>query len=112
MAAPPNRLRAHDCGRSGLIGKIEKALDAFVKLLRFHVVRITTKGSVSPGLIVRIRARFPPSPKFGKMFVANSALAQRLPKRLFIELRKSFRTWQTPDINDQVDSVFLEQRNE
>ena len=43
MTAPPNRLCTHDCGPSDFVRKIEKTLNAFVKLFCFHIIGVTAK---------------------------------------------------------------------
>src|ERR1700693_72022 len=46
------------------------------------------------------------------MFVANSSFAYRIAQRLFIELRITFRSRQTPDIDKQLDCVGLQRGDE
>ena len=59
MTTPPNGFRAHDGGRSGLVGKsasrtdsscgeIEKPGDPVTKFFRLHVIGIAAEGCVTP----------------------------------------------------------------
>ncbi len=54
MTTPPNRLRAHDRGRSNFPGKsasrtdssggeIDKSINAFAKFFRLHVIGVTAE---------------------------------------------------------------------
>src|SRR5207237_38743 len=49
MAAPPDRFRAHDCGRPWLTSEGEKPLDALVEFLRLHVIGVSANCSSAPG---------------------------------------------------------------
>src|SRR5437588_2959021 len=73
MATPPDRFRAHDCGRSRFLGKIDKSGDAVTKLLRLHVIGVATERFVAPSRVLRIGLRFSPPAEFWKMFVAYAA---------------------------------------
>ncbi len=76
VTAPPNRFCTHDRGRSYLVRKIEKALNASAKFFGFHVIGITAKRSVAPSRVVRILLCFSSAAQFREMFVANSVFCE------------------------------------
>ncbi len=48
MTTPPNSFRAHDGGRPGNVGKIEKPGDPVTKFVRLYVIGVAAEGCVTP----------------------------------------------------------------
>ena len=48
MTTPPNGFRAHDGGRPGCFGEIEKTGDPLAEFPRLHVIGIAAEGCVTP----------------------------------------------------------------
>src|SRR5438105_10224187 len=54
MATPPDRFRAHDCGRPCFRSNVEESLNSLLKLLRLHIIGITAERSIAPRRISRV----------------------------------------------------------
>src|SRR4051812_26676470 len=75
MAAPPDRLRAHDRGPF-LKRPRGKPFNLVSKLRRLHVIGISTEGWMPPRGVVRIGLRLAPPAESGEMVVFDSCVAQ------------------------------------
>src|SRR5205823_7789014 len=111
-AAPPNCFRAHDRCRPRIAGESEKTFDSRAEFLCLHVIGVAAKRYAAPRCIVRVWPRFSSSTQLGKMFIANPARVQRFRQCFSIELRIPLRPRQRSHVNQRLDSVFFQQRNE
>src|ERR1043166_810270 len=75
MAAPPNRLGAHDCCWPDSVGQFQQSFDTVLKGRRLHVIGISAKRVVAPGGISRVRTRFASPAQLREMFVFNVSFA-------------------------------------
>src|SRR5436309_13573476 len=94
MAAPPNRLRAHNRGPTRA-REIEQPHNSLPKVFALHVISIAAKRFVAPSQIVRIGAGAAPAAKFGKMQIFDARVSERRCQIFAIEvrLRTSTRSW-------------------
>ena len=56
MTTPRHRFGTHDCDPF-LLGQLDQFFEALLKFRRLHVIRITSKGGISPAHIKRIARR-------------------------------------------------------
>ena len=112
MATPPDCFGAHDGGRACFRSNVEQSLDSFLELLRLHVIGITAERRVAPRSVARVWLGFSFAAQLREMFVTDSVRVQRFRQRVLVELRITLRARPRAHVDQQLDLVFLEQRNE
>ena len=112
MATPPDCFRAHNSGRPRFRRNVEQALDSFLELLRLHVIGVTAERRVAPRGIARVWLGFSFAAQLREMFVTDSVRVQRFRQRVLVELRITLGARPRAHVDQQLDLVFLEQRNE
>ena len=111
MAAPPNRLRAHNRGPTRA-REIEQPHNSLPKVFALHVISIAAKRFVAPSQIVRIGAGAAPAAKFGKMQIFDARVSERGCQIFAIEVRIASRPGKAAHVDEYLDFERFERVNE
>lgn len=114
MATPPECFRAHD-GDGVPISESQELLESTAKGGRGGIVRIVTKGGISPKIVVRRRSRARPvsaSPERGQMSIRHPDIGQRRRQDFEVELRIRSRAWDRAYVDEKIDGNEFEPVNE
>src|SRR3984885_13103537 len=111
MAAPGNRLRAHD-GATFRSCELDEIGERCIKFRRLHIVRVSAKAVVTPACIDRILRGVTQAAELFSMRVSDLSFTQRIVERIGIELRISTRARNRSDIDNAFNSVRFEQSEE
>jgi hypothetical protein len=111
MAAPPHRLRAHQCG--ALFGhQCHEFLERGTEQWRLHMVSIASERCISPGCVAGVGARPAPSTERGEPPILRARFEHCVPQRVLIVLRVASRSRKTADVRDELDTIFRQQIKE
>ena len=111
MATPRHGLGAHDGGLLFSRG-LHKLLDSLTKLRRLHVIGVAAKACVAPAGIQRVRSCMAQATEGSQMRVVDADGLQRFWQHVAIELRVSSGAWNRADVDQPLDAVRFEQRDE
>src|SRR5438094_5529146 len=111
MTAPRYRFGAHQCNPA-LVRHLDQFFEALLEFRRLHVVRKTSKGSISPTHVGRITLRMTQPAESQQVNVVQARFLQRPPQRSLVELRVVPGARYRPHIYHASDSVRLEQADE
>src|SRR3954454_2776886 len=109
MTLPPDGLRTHHGGASGL-RKREQCLHSLGEFRSLHVIRVAAKPGMAPTRVRRVRTRFPQAAKRRKVPIANAVRVQILVEGLTIELWMTAGLGNGPDIGDLADFMRQKER--
>src|SRR5947209_2994959 len=109
MAAPRNRLGAHDGGRL-LRGHFDESFQCLLEGRRLHVVSKTTEGSVTASDIDRIGGRVAQAAQGLHESVVEAPMVQGLAEGFAIELRVVPRARNPTHIDQSFDTVRPQER--
>ena len=111
MAAPRNRLRAHDsCGFP--FGETRQPPQAGRKFRRLHVIRKAPEGGVAPAEIHGTLPRVPVAAKALQVHIVQPGGTQAGSKHVAIELGSVPGAWNAADVDQALDAMRLQQMNE
>ena len=110
VAAPPQKLGAHDRGAHSA-RQNKKLFQTFGEFFGARVIGITAKRRVRPGSIERIRKSIASSAERFKPFVRDAVFRQTGLELFRTELRKATRAGKPSDVGNQLDVISLERRN-
>ena len=85
MTAPRHRFGAHQCDPV-LVRQLDQFFEALLKFRRLHVIRITSKGSISPAHVERIALSMTQPAESWHVNVAQAGFLQRAWQRSLIKL--------------------------
>ncbi len=108
VTAPWDGFGAHHGDGFGA-GEAEKLLQTPGEFLRLHVVGEASERKVLPSGVGRVRFCPAESSKAGKMQVSYAGSLERTGKNVHVELRIVSGPWNRSHVDDQSDSVFLQQ---
>ena len=112
MAAPRNRLGAHQDGRRCSLRELDGAVERCGECLRLHVVGVAAEACVAPAEIDRITVWMAQAAEIFHVDVADSDALQGLGKRVRVELRIAARFRDGADIEELPDGVRAQQIEE
>lgn len=111
MTAPWHSFRAHQ-DNSALVCEADQLFEALGKLRRLHVIRVTSKGGVSPPHVVGISLRTTQAAESRNVYVPQARVLQRLGQRILVELRVVPGTRHRPHVHDTSCPVRVKQADE
>jgi hypothetical protein len=107
VTPPPERFSTHE--RSPLCqAQFQQLIYSLLKLLGFHVIGVSAKGSVLPSRILRMKSRPATPTEFGKMEILNSDNLERLGKLRLIEMGIPAGTRKASDIYQRFNPIGVE----
>ena len=111
VTAPGDGFGAHD--RGGAAARFfYKDGQAFFELGRFHVVGVAAEGQIAPGGVGRILAGVAQASEVGQVQVLYVSRAERVREGVAVELGIMARSGNSPDVDEQLDSVGFQERDE